>query len=68
MKMTRQEREIHQVELVETYNIANSLRRINDQPNWNHKKWKRALYHALSMSEVCDGPKLTAIRTAMELE
>lgn len=68
MKMTRQEREIVQVELVETYNITNSLRRINDQPNWNHKKWKRALYHALSMSGVCDGSMLTNIRQAMELE
>lgn len=68
MKMTRQHRETRQIELVETYNISLSLHRINDAPNvCGSSNWKRALYHALSMSGVSNSGEIEKIRIALQL-
>ncbi len=57
----------NRVELVETHNIALSLRRIMDMPGYDPKNWRRALYHAIAMSFVSDGTELEKIRQAMGL-
>lgn len=60
-------RETSQIELVETYNIMLSLNRLNDAPGCNSPHWKRALYHALSMSKVCYDSDLEKLRQALQL-
>lgn len=65
MKKTKQQRETRLNELVETHNLYLSFRRLRSAP-YNNEKWKRALYHALSMGEVGRG-LLEKIRIALEL-
>lgn len=64
--MTKQLRETRKIELVETHNLALSLERINGSNC--HGSWKRALYHAISMSNVWQSrEQMTKIREALEL-
>lgn len=60
-------RETRLIELVETHNLAMSLKRISDAPSFDSNRWKRALYHALAMSYVTDRSTQEKIRVAMEL-
>lgn len=55
------------IELVETHNIALSLDRLRELTPYG-VRWRRALYHALSMSECpIHINMLKAIREALEL-
>jgi hypothetical protein len=53
------------IELVETHNIALCIKRLRDGP-YDQERWKRALYHALSMNVLSRGT-LEKIRIALEL-
>ena len=55
------------VELVETHNIALSIDRICSAPGGAFNAWKRALYHAICMSQASDYALLKRIREALEL-
>lgn len=66
MKLTKQQRETRQIEMVETYNIALSLRRLNPQSYASSVPVRRALYHALSMSGTSNAT-LEKVRIALEL-
>jgi hypothetical protein len=67
MSETKQLRETRRLELVETHNLALSFSRLN--PNgWDSIVWRRALYHAISMSECCPSREMqVAIREALKL-
>lgn len=67
MKITKQQKETRQIELVETYNLCLSLRRIEHAPLFTANCWKRALYHALSMSGVSNSEEIQKIRVALGL-
>lgn len=56
---------VRQTEVVETYNLAISLKRLRDAPNYDEDRWKRALYHAVGMSVHRGAAE--KIRTALEL-
>lgn len=62
---TRQAREVRQIEMVETYNLCNSIKRLKDAPNYDQDRWKRALYHAVGMA--CHRGDQEKIRNALEL-
>ena len=64
---TKQERETRQIELVETSNLARSLKRLSETQGYGSRNWKRALYHAISMSQVSMDSELTKIREALGL-
>lgn len=64
MKETRALRETSRSELVETHNIALALGRMGT--GYYDDPWKRALYHALSMSGV-QRSTLEKVRQALEL-
>lgn len=64
---SRQDRKTRKVELVETHNIALSLRRISDAPGYDVKRWKRALVHAIGMAYVASNDEQRKIREAVEL-
>jgi len=64
LKIPKQVTEITQRELVETYNLANSLNRLRQ--NYD-PSWQRALYHALGMSGVGSSAIRQKIREALEL-
>lgn len=53
-------------ELVETHNIALALQRLKQPPHDDYR-WKRALYHALGMSNVCYNETTKKVREALEL-
>jgi hypothetical protein len=63
----RQQRKTSRVELVETGNIAISLRRMEGASPYDAYRWRRALYHALAMSGAATQVELTKIRSALEL-
>lgn len=55
------------IELVETHNLALSLRRLRNVNEWGDGATRRALYHAICMTD-CFGPSArTKIREALEL-
>jgi len=64
---TKQERETRQIELAETNNLARSLKRLGDAEGYGSRKWKRAVYHAIAMSQVSMDSELTKIREALGL-
>ena len=64
---SRQDRETRKVELVETHNIALSLRRIQNAPGYDNRRWKRALIHALGMAYVGSDEERKKIREAVDL-
>jgi hypothetical protein len=61
----QQRRQTERVELVETHNIALSLERLRKDNS--NIAWRRALYHALSMSYATDRAELEKIRVALDL-
>lgn len=68
MKETKQDRDTRNIELVETGNIAKSIKRIMGSPGWNTTaKWKRSLHHALLIAGV-DMTTVGKIRGALEIE
>lgn len=61
-----QSRLTRKIELVETHNMALSIRRIKESSGCARDNWRRALYRALSMS--CVGwDELQKIRIALNL-
>lgn len=66
MKTTKQQRETRLNELVETHNIALSLGRLTSGPH-DTERWKRALYHALTMDGSASTGALEKIRVALGL-
>lgn len=67
MKESKQQRETRNVELVETGNLAISLSRIQKlSGDYQGRKWKRALYHAMQMTGMADST-CEAVRKALEL-
>lgn len=64
---TKQQRETRQIEMVETHNLAKSLRRLSETPGYGSRHWKRALYHALSLSGAVMDSELAAVRSALGL-
>lgn len=55
-------------ELVETHNLALSFGRLtNGGGGYDDGRWKRALYHALSMDGCANRNVLEKIRLALEL-
>ncbi len=64
----KQSRETRQIEMVETHNLALSFTRLRNAPGLDRERWKRALIHALAMSNTPDSYEMsTAIRTALRL-
>jgi hypothetical protein len=56
------------IELVETHNLALSLRRLKNIPDsWNQEAVRRALYHAVCMTGCFDLSEQTQIREAIKL-
>jgi DNA-directed RNA polymerase subunit F len=67
MNKTRQLRQTELIELVETHNIMISVNRIINAPNtYDQQRWKRAVYHALSLAHVGD-ITIRKVREALEL-
>ena len=66
MKVSRRNSQTSQVELVETYNLTLSLRRIYATSNGG-RAWKRAIYHALDMAGVTGHQELQKIRDTLQL-
>lgn len=64
--MTKQLRETRKIELVETHNIALSLTRLQAVGSYEGPA-KRALYHALVMTNAFSFNARKAIREALEL-
>lgn len=67
MKLTKQRRETRLNELVETHNIAASLRRLEESALHNTVRWKRALYHAICLQCCGDFATRRKLREALEL-
>jgi hypothetical protein len=65
MKSPRRKKNTAQIELVETHNLAFSISRLRDGP-YDPDRWRRALYHALSMCCVNRG-EIEKIRQALNL-
>jgi hypothetical protein len=59
--------ETRKVELVETHNLLLSLERLSDAGPYDSDRWKRALYHALSMASAPSRSTIEKIRQALEL-
>ena len=66
MKTTKQQRETRLTEMVETHNLALSLKRLNDSPYEPARK-RRALYHAMLMADGFGREELAKIREALNL-
>lgn len=67
MKTAKQQRETRLTELVETHNIALSLGRLTSAGAYDDERWRRALYHALSMDGCASRGMLEKLRVALEL-
>lgn len=66
--MSIQRKSTEKVELVETHNMALSLRRLNDIPNsWNNEPTRRALYHAICMTCSFNNEERGSIRQSLKL-
>jgi hypothetical protein len=65
---SKQNRQTRMIELVETHNIVLSLNRIRNAPGYDagSLRWKRALYHALSMAYV-EHSTIERVRIALGL-
>lgn len=55
------------IELVETHNIALSLKRLGQVKGWNNEPTKRAVYHAFAMSGRFDNGEVEQLRIALQL-
>ena len=62
---TRRQNKTELMELVETHNLANSLRRL--QEGRETDAWKRALYHATMLAMPWSKPFAEKLRMALEL-
>ena len=62
--MSKRKVSTDKVELVETHNLALSLKRLQESP-YDNDRWRRALYHAVGMT--CSRVAAEKIRTALEL-
>lgn len=60
-------KETRRIELVETGNIACSLRRIYRCPGPTTRKTKRALFNAVQMTEILNDHELATLRVALQL-
>jgi hypothetical protein len=65
MKVPRQDRQVKQIEVVETYNLYRSLERTAEK--FSTLRLQRALYHALGMTELFDRDTMERIRIALRL-
>lgn len=63
---TKQLRQTELLELVETHNIARSLKRMRDTGPYDTMRWKRAVYHALGLANISD-VTIKKVREALEL-
>ena len=63
--MSKNCNETRKIELVETDNIARSLDRLGEQ--YDALRWRRALYHAMCMTNVGSHDICMKIREALEL-
>lgn len=66
LNRAKQLRTTRKAELVETHNLMLSLDRLAGPP-YDNARWKRALYHALAMSQVADRDQLERIRATLGL-
>jgi hypothetical protein len=64
--MAKNRTETRKVELVETHNIALAIDRLREAGAHDSFRWRRALYHALSMTYT-DRSTTEKIRIALEL-
>lgn len=64
--MSKNRNETRKIELVETDNIARSLDRLTDG-TFNDSRWRRALYHAVCMTNSGNHSMRAKIREALEL-
>jgi len=61
-------RTTNQIEIVETHNLATSINRIRFQSRGHDpRRWKRALYHAIAMTDALGFEDLKAIRLTLGL-
>ena len=67
MTSKKQDRQTRQIEMVETHNLALSLRRLHDAPGFDNQRWKRALYHAIGMTCCGSTDVRRKLREALEL-
>ena len=67
MNPTKQQRETTLCELVETHNLVLALRRLQNTGSHDDGRWRRALYHALTMTYSGNSSMRTKIREALEL-
>ncbi len=67
MKIGKQLRDTRLNELVETHNLALSLKRLEEASPHDTERWKRALYHAVCMQRVGDFQFRTRLRDALGL-
>mgnify|MGYP001568639483 FL=1 len=67
MKTTKQQRETRLIEMGETHNIALALMRVNEAAPYDTARKRRALYHALLMSDGFGSEELSKIRQALSL-
>lgn len=65
--MSKRQGKTDKTELVETHNIALALQRLSNTPPYDTGRWRRALYHALGMTDVAGRGGLEKIRQALEL-
>jgi hypothetical protein len=66
MKADKQLSKTNLNELVETHNLVRSLNRLAGAP-YDADRWRRALYHALGMSNVAGRELTKRVREALEL-
>lgn len=64
--MSKRLAQTQQIEMVETHNLALCFKRLTDS-TYNNGRWKRALYHALSMDGCASRDELAKIREALGL-
>ncbi len=62
--MSKRKGSTDKVELVETHNLALSLKRLQEGP-YDNERWRRALYHAAGMT--CSRGTVEKLRIALEL-
>ncbi len=63
----RRRRTTEVIELVETHNIVKSINRMTKATPYDGNRWRRALYHAIMMSEGSGRVVGEKIRIALEL-
>lgn len=68
MSYTKQQRETRQIEMVETHNIALSLVRMGNALGYGvNDRRKRAIYHAVCMTDSFNNEERKNLRIALNL-